>query len=432
MPRSLGLILAAYLLLGAAYAVITPPWQTPDEPAHYNYIRYIVETGSLPVLQPGDYQGALLEDLKAHKWPPDASVDALRYEGHQPPLFYVVAAPVYALAHLRLSTRGVVISLRLLSVLLGAVVVYLAYLITRRALPEMPTLALVTAGFVAFLPMHIAMTAAVNNDTLAELILSAILFLSLGRLLGRVSQRRFVIGGAVLVGLAMLTKTTIYLPAVALPAAAELGGWWRRNRFGLGAAIGTLAMLYFGALLISAWWFLRNMDVYGAGDPFGWTRHDTIVFGEQLRTSQYLAQTGVLRALREGIWTVFQSFWGIFGWMGAPFPAGVYWLLAGLTVLAAVGLALLIFSRRHPRPAVWLLVVPIVCALAGLVGYNLKFIQFQGRYLFPALTPIAVFFALGLREVAAREHERILAVLSVAAIFALALFGLWYVIRPGL
>ncbi|MFN8499417.1 MAG: DUF2142 domain-containing protein [Anaerolineae bacterium] len=432
MPRLLGLIIAAYLILGAAYAVITPPWQTPDEPAHYNYIRHIVETRSLPVLGPGDYQGALLEDLKARKFPPDASIDALRYEGHQPPLFYVLAAPVYALAHIALSARGVVIALRLLSVLLGAVVVWLAYVIARRALPEMPTLALVTAGLVAFLPMRLAITAAVNNDTLAELILAAILLLSLARLQGGVSQRRFVIGGAVLVGLAMLTKTTIYLPAVALPAAAELGGWWRRNRFGLGAAVGTLAMLYSGALLISAWWFMRNMDMYGVSDPFGWARHDTIVFGEQLRMSQYLAQIGLLRALREGAWTVFQSFWGIFGWMGAPFPAGVYWLLAGLTALAAVGLALLIISGRRPRPALWLLVVPIVCAVAGLVGYNLKFVQFQGRYLFPALTPIAVFFALGLREVAAREHERALAILTVAAVFVLALFGLWYVIRPGL
>ncbi len=432
MPRLLGLIIAAYLILATAYAVITPPWQTPDEPAHYNYIRQLVEARSLPVLQAGDYQGSLLEDLKARKWPADASVDALRYEGHQPPLYYVLAAPVYALAHLVLGTRGVVIALRMVSVLLGAVVVALAYVITRRALPEMPVVALAAAGFVAFLPMHLAITAAVNNDTLAELILSAILLLSLERLLGRMRHRRFVIGGAVLVGLALLTKTTIYLPAVALPAAAELGAWWRRNRFGLGAALGTLATLYFGALLISGWWFIRNMDVYGPSDPFGWTRHDTIVFAQQLRMSQYMAQTGLLRALREGAWTVFQSFWGIFGWMGAPFPAGVYWLLAGLTALAAVGLALLAASGRRPRPALWLLVVPIVCVLAGLVGYNLKFVQFQGRYLFPALTPIAVFFALGLREVTAREHERVLMALSVAAVFALALFGLWYVIRPSL
>ncbi len=432
MLRSLGLIIAAYLILATAYAVVTPPWQTPDEPAHYNYIKHIVETGSLPVLQAGDYQGALLEDLKARKWPPEARVDALRYEGHQPPLFYVLAAPIYALTQPRLSTRGVVIALRMVSVLLGAGVVWLAYVIARRALPELPGVALAAAGFVAFLPMHLAITASVNNDTLAELILSAILLLSLGRLLGQVRHRQFVIGGAVLVGLALLIKTTIYLPAVVVPAAAELSAWWRRNRFGLGAALQTLATMYVGALLIAGWWFLRNMDVYGPSDPFGWTRHDTIVFAEQLRTSQYLAQTGVLRGLREGAWTVFQSFWGIFGWMGAPFPAGVYWLTAGLTVLAAVGLALLITSGKRPRPALWLLVVPIVCVLASLVGYNLKFVQFQGRYLFPALTPIAVFFALGLREVLAREHERVLAALSVAAIFALAVFGLWSVVRPGL
>ena len=64
--------------------------------------------------------------------------------------------------------------------------------------------------------------------------------------------------------------------------------------------------------------------------------------------------------------------------------------------------------------------------------HDLKFVQFQGRYLFSSLTPIAIFFALGLREVGAREHERVLAALTIIAVFVLALFGLWYVIRPGL
>ncbi|MCB0131202.1 MAG: hypothetical protein KDD78_10145, partial [Caldilineaceae bacterium] len=37
-PRPwLVLILAAYVLLGALYAINTPAWQAPDEPAHYNY-----------------------------------------------------------------------------------------------------------------------------------------------------------------------------------------------------------------------------------------------------------------------------------------------------------------------------------------------------------------------------------------------------------
>ena len=32
----LALIILTYMALGILYAVVTPPWQVPDEPAHYN------------------------------------------------------------------------------------------------------------------------------------------------------------------------------------------------------------------------------------------------------------------------------------------------------------------------------------------------------------------------------------------------------------
>jgi len=42
-----GLILLAYLTIGTLYAVNIPAWQAPDEPAHYNYVRALAETGRL-------------------------------------------------------------------------------------------------------------------------------------------------------------------------------------------------------------------------------------------------------------------------------------------------------------------------------------------------------------------------------------------------
>ena len=35
------LTLLVYLALSAAFALMTPDWQAPDEPAQYNYIRQI-------------------------------------------------------------------------------------------------------------------------------------------------------------------------------------------------------------------------------------------------------------------------------------------------------------------------------------------------------------------------------------------------------
>jgi hypothetical protein len=48
------LILLAYLLAGTLYALYTPDWQAPDEPAHYNYIRQLA-AGRFPDIRSGDY-----------------------------------------------------------------------------------------------------------------------------------------------------------------------------------------------------------------------------------------------------------------------------------------------------------------------------------------------------------------------------------------
>jgi hypothetical protein len=40
----------------------------------------------------------------------------------------------------------------------------------------------------------------------------------------------------------------------------------------------------------------------------------------------------------------------------------------------------------------------LVLMFLGYAWYNLEFVQFQGRYLFPALIPVGLFFSLGLAE----------------------------------
>ena len=52
-------ILFAFLILASCYSIVTPVFEAPDEPAHYFYIKYVVDTRSLPVITGDDYRGAL-------------------------------------------------------------------------------------------------------------------------------------------------------------------------------------------------------------------------------------------------------------------------------------------------------------------------------------------------------------------------------------
>ncbi len=165
----LAVIVAGYLGIAALYAIKTPAWQVPDEPAHYNYVAQLVHTGNIPVLQSGDWNNDYLNAIKAAGFKPSAldnKLDTVRYEDSQPPLFYILEAPVFALSN------GSLLAMRLLSVMFGAGVVIVAYLLLRMAFPGQPYLALATAAFIAFLPQHVAMMAGMDNDSLTELLIA--------------------------------------------------------------------------------------------------------------------------------------------------------------------------------------------------------------------------------------------------------------------
>ena len=115
--RWLVALLLAYLLAGSLFAYYTPPWQVPDEPAHYNYVAHIAKTGTLPVLKMGDYNQEKLSTLLQTKFVPKLSPAYLRYESYQPPLYYLLATPIFWVS------GGSLLALRLFGVLIGAVTV---------------------------------------------------------------------------------------------------------------------------------------------------------------------------------------------------------------------------------------------------------------------------------------------------------------------
>ena len=488
-PLILVVILLLYLSIGVLYAVYTPAWQVPDEPAHYNYVRHLAETGRFPVLQMGDYPHDYLEELKAHRFPPDLPIDPIRYESHQPPLYYLLAVPVYWLS------GGEPLALRLLSVALGAGLLLLAYRLVRAILPRQPALALGTTAFVAFLPMHVAMTAGVENDTLAELLLAAVALLAVQYVLegaeGREGKREVggsrgkseevggnrrnlgelggtwgnsgELGGSqkrpvwmgIMLGLVLVTKTTAY---AALPVALAAVIWrWclmrRASRTTHHASRFTacrwpgrpLLAVLLPALLIALPWYARNVAVYGWPDLLGLRWHNAVVVG-QPRTAGWIAASGWADYLRRFAEFSFKSFWGVFGWMGLFMDSRIYLTLGLLSGVVMAGLLMLgvrkcglwtgwegkgagAQERRgagaQGRKGVLVLMgVWLGWTALQYLAYNITFVQHQGRYLFPALVPIGLAFALGWREVLRPAVSRALAGLLLLLVLALAAMGL--------
>ncbi len=424
-------ILLGYLVAGALYARYTPAWQTPDEPAHYNYIRQVVEAGCCPRIEPGDWSSEYLARLTSGRFAPDllGELDRVQYEDHHPPLYYLLASPVYRLS------GGELVPLRLFSVLLGAGVVILSCLISRRILPDQPQVALGAMALVAFLPQHLHMMSAVNNDALAELIVGLAL-LWLLRTLESDTIPIWQLG--LIVGLAFLTKLTIYF--LAFPATLTIWLKWRRSGQPMRELLRSLAVFALAAGLIGGAWWLRNIAVYGFPDFLGLAAHDLVV-ADQPRTTDYIASQGIVDFANDLTGTTYKSFWGQFGWMALPLDTvlgGWIYRGFGLFLLAGLAGALLSSRRGEIAAASWvLLLVTVSIVLLQFAYYNIEFQQWQGRYLFPALIPIAFLLAYGVEHWRGRLPQNRgwagwLTPIGMMGLFTLDIYLLFRVIVPGL
>ncbi len=410
-------ILIAYLILGTAYAFETPNWQAPDEPAHYNYIQFIVEKRALPILQRGEYnQAYIAEFTRTPQSAASMSIDPLRYEDYAPPLYYLLAAPIYAL------TDGWITAIRLFSVILGGVLVVVAYLIGAEVYPNHMVFAVGSAAFVAFVPQHLAMMSAINNDSLAELLI-ALTVLQCLRLLRPIAirKRRLILLGVTL-GLGLLTKATFYYTAVPIALVTLVGLTFKGPLLkkhpgearGWRAFIKQTLIVFVPALLFGAVLWLRNIIVYGGLDAMGLARHNLVVVG-QPTTAQWLIDYGAGGLLQRFLATTYRSFWGQFGWMSTPMPDREYLILGVMSVIALIGWIGWLAARGNPTGALRglqdarskvshstqpsyggaLLSLWFVLTVGGYLYYNVTFVQHQGRYLFPALIPIGLAFAIG-------------------------------------
>jgi 4-amino-4-deoxy-L-arabinose transferase-like glycosyltransferase len=449
------LIIITYLIMGILFAIRTPAWQAPDEPAHYNYIAQVATDGCCPVIEMGDWDSPYLEELKAARFAPEQliTIDSIQYEDHQPPLYYLLLSPVYQVTNANLT------ALRITSVLIGTIIVLCAFGIGAAMFPTRPEIGLATAAFVAFQPQHLAILSSVNNDALGWALISLILLLTILYLKGEpdgrepIKIRAWHLG--ILVGIALITKSTAYFMAGVVLLAILLR-WANENmviyfrNFNMSKLRPLLleaAAFLIPALLIGGLWWLRNFSVYGFPDFLGLAAHDEVVVG-QLRTADYVGTLGTGGYLSEALRTTFYSFWGMFGWQALPLVGDtVGWIypLIGLLLLFGLSGLIIDWTVLRDRRAItttqrtaWVILVAVTAfAILQYLYYNTEFVQFQGRYMFPMLIPLGIWLSLGLdmwRRLLLRRFEvsRWFLPLLFFGFAILDIWLLWRVIVPNL
>ena len=366
-------------MLSASFALRVPVGNPPDETAHRDYIRLLVETRSFVKFIP---RGDL---------PPDAPT---RDEAHQPPLYYLLCAPVYA------ATNGNAVAVRFVSVLLQVATVALVCAACRDLFPARSEVAIGAAAFVAFLPTQAMLGGSINNDALSTLLCAAIWW-RLGAVAVRGQTAKDAILLGVLFGAALWTKLSVVQLVPAFLVCYYLGA--RGGKFtAREAVLRCIVSLALGTLIASPW-LIRNTVLYG--DPL--TLAIYRLTGPNFTPEQMMAPRGsnsiaqgwsLAQYLQLGAIRSFATFWYFIEPNATASPRLPLLVVLAVAVASWLALYQKIKTAAPGVIAAERAVLPFALAVPLLIPFYLKFVlsvyQMQGRYFLPALLPVAALTAL--------------------------------------
>jgi hypothetical protein len=417
---SLGLLIATFLALAIAYGLVIPPFENLDEVEHFGVVRYVTDTGRLPV------QG-------------EAALGAyhVRQEASQPPLYYLLAGPLLRLSGIPTDStaaysmpnpyvtcgtesirankatlhhnpfaeaypwHGTLLALHLLRALSTVFQVFTVvgvYAIAQRVFPHRPGVPALAAALTAFNPQFLIVASAVNNDNIATPVITWALYGTVLVVQEGLSQRRALTLG-VLIGLAALSKLTglLLLPFAALVVILnfrfQISNLKPANRVGNlqleirnpKSEIRNLVVLVGAALAVAGWWYARNWQLYR--DPTGLSPMlDIVGRREPVPVGLMLSELGL----------VFRSYWGQFPC--AFFDSTLYYTAWAL--VAVIGLVGAVWGLRQEkavaRVAPYGLALWLVIVLAGWLRWNMTTPAPGGRLLFAAIGATSTLLAYGL------------------------------------
>ena len=418
------LLPALFTLVGLVYLYAAPNFEASDTVQHVGMIKFIAETGALPV-QSEDHD------------------ELYGQEASQPPLYYLIMAAVwnafdtsdfnarYKSSPFKvigdtsgLGNRNLVIYkqpyppdlhgsslalyvIRALTLGMGALTVWAVYQSARVVLPDERGVAVLAASITAFNPQFLFISASASNDTLVNMLAALIAWRMLIMLRDGFETRRSLLL-ALLIALAALTKLSGLVVGAVVAAAAAWVLWRGRDWRGFAILCGATICL---TLVIAGWWYLRNLTLYG--EPFG-TSAMLDFFGRR--------STTVERLFREEFHGLRVSYWAVFGAFNTVAHNLFYQVMDALTLLGAGGL--LLFAARNRRSANTMTALAFLALLlalgaGSLIAWSLQTWASTGRLLFPYITSASLLLALGIH---ALRIPKLLIVLPLLAFSLLAPF----------
>lgn len=447
-----------------SWALITPAFNTPDEPEHFAYAQYLAETGHQPA-HGGDIpvyssdQTIAMDGVNVYSQveiadarPPWLKSDVRRWEhvrasqphptdngggptvaaSPHPPFYYALLAPAYDLVGSQ-STYSQLTMMRFVSALLGALVACCAFAIVRELLPRQRFAAVGAGLLVAFQPMFMFIAGGVNNDNGVNAAAALSIYLVIRGLRRGLTWRLGLALGATVAVTPLMKGTGLEIyPVVAI---GVVGMLCRQHRL---IDLRSWAITAAAFEFVRQGWALLAPAIRHGGTPAGGgIAASTAVSSALHMPNVYLSYLWQLFFPRLPFmtdywvqtWPFFNIYvmegWAAFGWYAIYFPRWVYGaIVVVMAVVGALGIAAVVRERVAARrlgvELVVLALVPVCVILAVEAAYMTSTARpvpaEQGRYLFPAMAALAVIAVGGTFGLGRRWHVPLLTALVVAVI----------------
>lgn len=411
----LWILVAGTMVLGLAWLLLVPPFESSDESAFYKEVTSYARGG--PITIPPLYPAVLKPVIKL------AGGSDRPFQAEYNPSFRFVSNRVghvnmymhgRAAGMLRADVNRMYL-LRFVTLLMWLASLVLIFEIARLFFGR-GDLALVTAGLCLAIPQFSFFSSKIHAEATATLLASIVYYALAARVYGRIGRA---------------ATWAMVLTAVVLAPLSDRQAYF------------LLLLGPFGLLAVERTWRARGIAALALVVPVLLVM--TLPQFDRVQVDLKVTAFGMFSsAYRGGYWNednlrylayefLPKLFFSFCGWLGQPSILLPPWVYAALAVLFLLGIAGMLVPDTwrsltvRQRRLVWILGAGFIFMLAPIVYANLFISRnsWHGRWLFPSVAPIMIALVAGFRTFAKRVDERPWLVAGIVGGAALVLAVAW-------
>ncbi|MBI3341919.1 DUF2142 domain-containing protein [Candidatus Curtissbacteria bacterium] len=435
MKSTIKVILLAITINGFVWQLVIPPFEYPDEQAHFAQVQDIAEIGHVPtqgrdtslevqqseiflrterdnqgnnyftyhperkITYTGTVEGFGEQSIK--NLPGTARSTLIKKESTlNPPVYYQLASLFYKAAfNVDLFTRIFIV--RLLSLVFLILTAYFTFK-TGKLIFKSEVLPLVLMVMVGFMPMFVYASTGILPDSFTNFLMTVVIYLNLNLLKKGISVKKLLILVSVIaLGVYSRQQFLMAIPFTLVPILVRTKNNLRHM------AIFIISFSFLILFILIATFFFGSVPVIGA-----FTLPDAhILYRARSLLSVhllYFVKGFILESYRQ----TFPWFWGVYKWLSLTMPMYYYQLIKGILILSFIGLCLSV-RRAFTTKKISQELISIMFMIYVTTVYFLFFIVwgylftktnnysfgFQGRYFFPIIVPIMAIIVYGMESI---------------------------------